>query len=437
MKQKICGVLIIVLGTSMLLMGCQPVNQFTAFLNGEKTISCYSEEVTDDVERNDIAPIVISEEQEDENQALISFATDVFKTSYSEEENTLLSPISILYALGMTANGAGGETLDQMETVFGLNMTDLNEYLYAYRCGIDYMADQSDIQFNLANSIWFKADDCLEVNPEFLQMNKDYYDAAVYETSFDERTLTDINNWTNNQTDGMIEEILDEIPENAVMYLVNALAFDAKWEEIYMETCVGDGIFTTIDGEEQTVEYMYSTEGTYIEGEDETGFMKMYEGGNFAFVALLPNEDISITEYIAQLDGAELKELLEDSQNQSVITAIPKFTSEYSANLREVMQALGMTDCFDYTVADFHNLAIYDDPEILEMENICISRILHKTYIAVDEQGTKAGAATAVEMTTESAAIEMKEVRLDRPFVYMIIDMEEHVPIFIGSMLVI
>ncbi len=437
MKQKICGTLIIVLGTSILLSGCQPVNQLIAFVNGEKTISCYSEEVTDDVERNDIAPIVISEEQEDENQALISFAADVFKTSYSEDENTLLSPVSILYALGMTANGAGGETLSQMESVFGLNVTDLNEYLYAYRSGIDYMASQSDIQFDLANAIWFKADDCLEVNPEFLQINKDYYDAAVYEAPFDESTLTDINNWTYNQTDGMIEEILDEVPENAVMYLVNALAFDAKWDEIYMETSVGDGVFTTIDGEEQTVEYMYSTESTYIEGDRETGFMKMYEGGDFAFVALLPNEDISITEYIAQFDGVELKELLENTQDQLVMTSIPKFTSEYSANLREVMQALGMTDCFDYTVADFQNLAIYDNPEILEMENICISRILHKTYIAVDEQGTKAGAATAVEMVTESAAMELKEVRLDRPFVYMIIDMEEHVPIFIGSMLAI
>ena len=362
--------------------------------------------------------------------AAADFGVRLFQNSMEEGKNTLISPLSVLYALAMTTNGAEGETLSQMEQVLGMDVDNLNSYMLAY---LDLLPESKDYKMSLANSIWFKDDPDFIVEQSFLQTNADYYGAGAYKAAFDEGTRNDINNWVKEHTDGMIPEIIDEIPDEAIMYLVNALAFDAKWADEYEEHQIREGRFTMEDGTCQNVDMMHSEEYTYLEDDLATGFIKYYKDRKYAFVAMLPNEGVSVSQYVDSLTGEHLRELLNNPQDVTVFASIPKFETEYDIEMSEVLQEMGMTDAFDWQVADFSRLGTYN----VDGMNICISRVLHKTFISVSEQGTRAGAATAVEMVAEGAAeiIEYKEVVLDRPFVYMLIDCETNLPFFIGTMM--
>ena len=363
-----------------------------------------------------------------QNADVTDFAIRLFKASEESGKNTLISPLSVLCALAMTANGAEEETLAQMEEVLGMTTEELNLYLYSY---MQNLPQGEKYKLSLANSIWFTEDERFTVNQDFLQTNANYYGADIYKAPFDKQTLKDINNWVKQNTDEMIPEILDQIPAEAIMYLVNALAFEAEWMEIYEKQQVRDGKFTKEDGTKQDVEFMYGTEGTYLEDENAIGFKKYYKGGKYAFVAMLPNEGVSVSEYIASLNGESLNALLSNPQYGTVYTSIPKFETEYTVEMAEILKGMGMTEAFDMYNADFEGLGTST------AGNIYISRVLHKTFISVKEKGTKAGAATVVEMKDGAAAepTEPKEVYLDRPFVYMLVDCENNIPFFIGTMM--
>ena len=362
--------------------------------------------------------------------AAADFGVRLFQSGMEEGKNTLISPLSVLCALAMTANGAGGETLEQMEAVLGMDCEDLNSYMLAY---LDLLPEAKGYKLSLANSVWFKDDPDFTVEQSFLQTNADYYGAGAYKAAFDEGTRNDINNWVRKHTDGMIPEILDNIPDEAIMYLVNALAFDAKWDAAYEEHQIREGRFTMEDGTRQDVDMMHSQEYTYLEDELATGFVKFYKDRRYAFVAMLPNEGVSVSQYVESLSGEHLQNLLNNPQEVTVYAAMPRFETEYDIEMSEVLCEMGMTDAFDWRVADFSRLGTYN----VEGMNICINRVLHKTFIAVTEQGTKAGAATAVEIVAEGAMeiVEFKEVVLNRPFVYMLIDCETNLPFFIGTMM--
>ncbi|MBQ3255867.1 MAG: serpin family protein [Oscillospiraceae bacterium] len=362
--------------------------------------------------------------------AVSDFALRLFKESMEDGENTLISPLSVLVALSMTANGADNETLSQMESVLGMPIDQLNTWISTYMANLP---EEEKYKLSLANSIWFKDDPTFVVNEDFLQTNADYYGAGIYKAPFDDSTLKEINKWVEDNTDGMIKDILDQIPEDAVMYLVNALAFDAEWQNIYNEYQIQDGKFTTEDGTVRDVELMYSNENKYLNDDKAEGFIKYYANRKYAFAALLPNEGVSVSEYIASLDGEHLHDLLSDAKTTPVDAAIPKFETEYKVEMSEILKKMGMPDAFDGTLADFSKLGSTTDGK-----NIFINRVIHQTYINVDGKGTKAGAATVVEMTKESAMEPMdppKQVYLDRPFVYMLIDCETNLPFFIGTMM--
>ncbi len=361
------------------------------------------------------------------NADVTDFALRLFKATYEGGENTLISPLSVLCALAMTANGARGATLEQMESALGMTADELNRYLYSY---VQFLPQGEKYKMSIANSIWFTDDSRFTVNPDFLQTNADYYRADVYKAPFDNRTLRDVNNWVKKETDGMIPKALDSLSPDAVMYLVNALAFEAEWAEIYEKKQVKDGIFTKEDGTKQNVELMYSSEGEYLEDESACGFIKYYNGYKYAFAALLPKEGVSISEYLDSLDGAALSVLLSEAHSATVSAAIPKFATEYDTELSETLINMGMTDAFSDDNADFSGLGVYTDG------NVFINQVIHKTYMRVDEKGTKAGAVTVVEMNKAESAPEIpKTVHLDRPFVYMLIDCENNIPFFIGTVM--
>lgn len=378
-----------------------------------------SENLMENVTRS-TGPVMVTSGEEEPK--VLDFYVRLFRQTHGQDENTLISPLSILQALSMTANGAKGETLEQMEEVFGVSLDLLN------RANINH--DDGTGKLSIANSVWFRDSGDFTVNQDFLQTNADYYGADIFKAPFDDATCKEINAWVEEHTDGMIPSVLDEIPETAVMYLVNALAFDARWEEIYREDQVRNGTFTTQRGYTRDVEMMYSEEGLYYEDAYASGFFKYYEGGRYAFVGLLPHMGITLEEYLEVLDGAYLHNLLSNPWEARVMVSMPKFRVEYDVAMSEILQEMGMTNAFRGDLADFSGIGHSD------LGNLYISRVLHKTFIQVDEQGTKAGAATAVEINAESAMEpDHYAVSLDRPFVYMIVDMEYACPLFLGTMM--
>ena len=356
--------------------------------------------------------------------AATDFSLRLFRAGSQADKNTLLSPLSVLSALAMTANGAKGDTLKQMEQTLGLSRDELNSFFRDY---LNALA--GDKVLKSANSVWFTSHERFTVVPDFLQTNADFYGADVYQAPFDDTTLADINNWVKDKTDGMIPEILDRIPEAAVMYLVNALAFDAKWAEPYESYSVSSGNFFPENGEKRVVDFMYSEEHDYLENELAVGFVKPYEGGKYAFAALLPKEGVSLEDLLKGLDGEGLQKLLQSRSEATVFASLPKFETACDTELSGVLQAMGMELPFDGTQADFTGLGSS------AAGNIFISRVIHKTFISVAEEGTRAGAATVVEMADGAMLVEdPKQVYLDHPFVYLLIDTETCLPLFIGTM---
>lgn len=361
--------------------------------------------------------------------AISDFGVQLINQCYPNSGNVLISPLSVISALAMTANGAKAETLTQMENVFGMELSGLNIFLKDYR---ESLPEGDKYKMNLANAIWFRDAESFTVKEAFLQANAEYFDAGVYKAAFDSSTMDEINGWVRENTDGMIREILSEIPKEAVMYLVNALAFDGEWETIYNENHIRQGKFTQEDGTVEEAELMYSEESVYLEDEKAQGFVKYYADEKYAFVALLPKEGITVEEYLVSMDGENLQETLKNPVMVKVNAGIPKFENEYSVEMSEVLRAMGMEAAFLAEEADFSGIG-----ESAE-GNLFINRVLHKTFIAVDERGTKAGAVTAVEVVRESAVMEPEEAKtiiLNRPFVYMIIDCENKVPLFLGTVM--
>lgn len=369
------------------------------------------------------APEVCIEPVPWENARVADFGARLLRETMEEDKNTLISPVSVLTALSMTANGAEGDTLAQMETVLGQRKDALNAW---YKYGTDKSGDY----LHLANAIYLKDDGELTVKEEFLKVLEKWYETGVYMTSFNESTLREINSFVEDNTNGMVKNTLDKIPKEAVMYLVNALAFEAQWAIPYNEYEVSEQVFTTEDGREQTVELMYAEEyNAYVENNLYTGFFKNYEGGRYAFAALLPNEGVSVAEVAETLSGDLLAGMADSCWEGEVLTAMPKFQTEFDVEMSDVLKNMGMTDAFDDEKANFSGMGTYAG------EDLFISRVLHKTFISVAEQGTRAGAATVVEMAPEAAMEpeEIKEVILNRPFLYMIWDRETNMPIFMGT----
>lgn len=354
------------------------------------------------------------------------FAVRLFKANFGGS-NTLISPFSVMTALAMTANGAEGDTRTQMEEVLGMSVDELNSYLSSY---IASLPEGEGYKLSPANSIWLTDDERFTVNEDFLKTNKSVYDADIFRTAFDDSTLKDINGWVSEKTDGMIPEILKEIPGSPVMYLVNALAFDAEWGEIYFKEQVHEGEFTREDGTKEKAEFMHSEEWNYIELEKAAGFLKYYKDGKYAFMALLPEEGMKMDDFVSSLDGKKLHDALLNLQPETVYAAIPKFETGSSFEMSGSLRGMGMPLAFDMEGADFSGIGESD------AGNIYIGRVIHQTFISVAEEGTKAGAATIVEMEDAGALMaEPKVVTLDRPFLYAIIDTETSTPVFMGTLM--
>ena len=364
-------------------------------------------------------------------QAGFEWSAELFKQVYRaepEQKTLLISPLSVVTALAMTANGAGGNTLKEMEQVLGsgtLSLDDLNAYLHTF---LNSLPSSESAKFSFADGIWFKEEDGFLVKEDFLQKNTDHFDAAIRKAPFDDSTLREINQWVAQHTGDMIPKLLEELSPDTVMVLINALVFDAKWEIQFRET--GETTlrpFTCLDGTEVETAVMYGEEYSYLEDETCTGFTKSYEGDTYRFVALLPKDETDFAGFVDGLTGEQLASLTANVAEERTLIMLPKFSYDYKISLPDVLGAMGMHDCFDDVRADFSGIS--DIP-------LYISDVLHKTHIDLDSEGTRAAAATVVEMQKYTAFLpesEPHKVYLDRPFVYMIVDTATNLPVFMGT----
>jgi len=272
------------------------------------------------------------------SSAVTDFSADIFTHSIKHDANTLVSPLSVMYALAMTANGAQGQTLAQLEEVFGTDIWQLNQYLYSYRM---QSAGSREAKLNIANAIWLRNDSGLTISEKFLQTNADFYNAGIYSAPFDKTTVKEINDFARRSTDGMINKIIDDIPADRIMMLINAIVFDSRWKDEYKKSQITDAFFTDYTEAQQPVQMMHSEEDVYLLDENAQGFAKYYKGGNFAFVALLPDEDVDITEYAASLNGEKLAGIMKNYAKCTVNVGIPEFTADYSAEMRDISTETG------------------------------------------------------------------------------------------------
>lgn len=223
----------------------------------------------------------------------------------------------------------------------------------------------------------------------------------------------------------------EEAALRTVMYLINAISFDAEWETVYLKENVREVDFHAANGQTQVVEMMSSMESQYIRTEKGAGFLKRYKNGGYALAALLPDEEVGIEDYIASLAGDAFLAAVRGAEPAGAQAAMPKFQNEYKAVLNDDLIAMGMPAPFDSEAADFSGISPVEDGN-----RLWIGEVLHKTHIAVDEQGTRAGAATAVSISAGSpAGVDPYTVTLDRPFVYAIVDTATGLPLFIGTVM--
>ena len=357
---------------------------------------------------------------EESKDAIADFSVSLFRKTVSSEENTVMSPLSVLYALSMLTNGAKSNTLAELESTLGLSKDDLNQAMYLLRSALkDQFCD-----VNVANSIWIR--DGFTVNENFLRENAKWLDADAYQAPYDDTTVADMNNWISHNTDGMIEEMVQELSPDAMLTLINTLLFRGDWSDPYQRTF--DDTFYRADGTEEDADMLYSSEHLYLHDDMATGFRKSFVGTKYDFAVIVPNEGVALEDYIAQMDGESLRELLKGESYDAVYATMPKFSAEFTTELSTVLKELGIQDAFNANAADLTGIA----------ENLFVSNVNHKAAIEVDETGVSAAAATKVDIWIGSPVIEKTAtVTADRPYLYMIIDTETNLPLFMGTTLTV
>ena len=365
----------------------------------------------------------MKEMDEKMREAYETFAYKVF-ANIPKGKTRMISPFSIYVALGMLANGADGNTLAQMDALLGLTNEERNEYLAGWVARLTGGSDDVT-KFTNANSVWIRNTWEADVPKTFLDTCAKYYRTAVFSAPFDSTTVADMNVWVQKNTMDMIKKIIDEIPEGAIMYLMNAIALDAKWDIEFSEQATEkDYTFTKADGTTEKVDMMFGGfSDDYLENEFATGFVKKYKGGEFSYVALLPKEGVSLDKLVDSLKPGVVRNLLRSAEYGDIVVGIPKYEEEYSLGLVDVLHQLGMKDAFSPDTANLSRL--------MQSPGTYVSKIMHKTFITVDEKGTKAAAVTSVEATNESVS-RPHYVTLDHPFVYIIVD-SDGLPIFLGT----
>jgi len=359
------------------------------------------------------------------------FGIELFKQINANQEvdtNTLVSPVSVSLALAMTYNGAAGDTKTAMEQTLHLENLSKAQINESYRTLMKALLSvDPKVTMELANSIWYEAQ--FSVEEDFIDVNREYYDAQVASLDFAAPGAVDIiNQWCSDKTHGKIEEMIDFVPPAAVMYLINALYFNGTWKYEFDRSLTGSQPFYQENGQEIAADMMH-LEGdlNYLSNELFQAIELPYGRGNYSMVCLLPYDDMAVDELIGQITADRWDQWMGDFTRQGCNLALPKFKFGFSDSLNAMLSNMGMGIAFDPLRADFSG--------INPLSQLFINRVLHKTFIEVDEKGTEAAAVTVVEMRENSSSSGSPiPITFDRPFVFAIREVTTGTIVFVGKL---
>ncbi len=370
------------------------------------------------------------------NAALSQFGLELLqKTREAGDGPVFLSPMSVALALSMAANGSDGETLAQFQEVLGggADLEELNAACAQFM--FEYQGLPGSTKFSIANSLW--TDPQGGIYEEFVSKCRGYFSAQVYEAELsDERIVGDVNQWVSEKTNGMIPEIIQEpFDENVACLLINALYLKNAWLMEFDPYATHKRKFTHGPWDEEHIEFLNTGDVNfpYLQGEGAQGAVLPYDDGRLAFFALMPDlypDAPSFQEWLSGLDGEALSRLLAGRKEEFFLTlALPKFTAEWSGDLKDVLSLLGLEDAFDPEKADFSKLG---DSEY----GYYLSQVIQATKIEVNEKGTEAAAATVIAAPSAGAPApspEGIELIFERPFLYGVVDLQTNAPLFLGT----
>lgn len=355
--------------------------------------------------------------------------------------NIFISPYSISLALSMAWAGSKGQTAEQMRAVLGFKDGDAKtqEAFNALDISLNTRGSEElpldekgdPFQLSVVNQAWGRIGfEFLSGYLDILALN---YGAGLYLLDFandPDGSRETINEWVEDQTNDRIVDLLppESISPATALVLTNAIYFKASWFKEFDPEDTVDAAFNRLDGSSVTARMMKKwDELRYVREQDWQALVVPYVGQNVAMILVLSDPG-RFTEVETAMDGSMLDEILSSAVDASGYVALPKFTFGFNAMLNDPLKALGMTDAFSAGEADFSGIDGVPG-------NLFISLVQHKTFVAVDEKGTEAAAATAVVMDEASAPTEMFDITFDRPFFFAIVDIPTRAPLFMGRVM--
>lgn len=373
--------------------------------------------------------------------AISGFGIELLKAASKDAEgpNTVVSPLSVHASLSMAANGADGKTAEEMLSVLRLT-GGIETANGAYANALASLGKVEGTTLDIANSIW--VDEGFELKPGFVDADRKYFGAELATLDLQAKGKEAINDWVAKQTRDKITDLIDQVPDDAVAYLVNAVYMKGEWATAFDPELTTDRDFEVWSGATAPLPTpkhrfpvpMMTRDGsfTYYEGRDGTKAVRLpYKDGRLGMWVVLPplyrnNTPDSLTTWLGALDAATWNTIVSSAGEREGTLTMPRFTTKQRTDLATVLSGMGMGDAFDPGAADFSKMA---------GERLVISRVLHETYVAVDEKGTEAAAATGTEMQLTSAPIgatDRFEMTVDRPFVFAIDDSQTGALLFLG-----
>ncbi len=343
------------------------------------------------------------------------------------DKNLFISPLSVSMALGMTLNGARGNTRTGMlETLEkqGLSEESINT---SYESLMDRFTQlDPKVKLDIANSIWYR--EGFSVEPAFLEVNRTYFDAEIAALNFGVSSSPDIiNTWVADKTNGLIDKIVDQINPDDVMYLINAIYFKGVWTNAFAEETTEERPFRNIDGTQSLIPLMYLYDTVAYAHKDDVSVIDLPYGDSlFSMTFVLPNDPSAFDDMARKITAQDWNYWTNDLQAEDVIVSVPRFKLEYEKPLKEVLASMGMGDAFSEQIADFSGIST--------SRQLYISNVMHKSFVEVNEEGTEAAAVTSVVVSTTSAGGDQPKVfTADRPFIFAIREHHSGSILFIGK----
>ncbi|MGQ0765478.1 MAG: serpin family protein [Gemmatimonadota bacterium] len=362
-------------------------------------------------------------------EATPTFAVNLLRavnTSFADS-NVFISPLSASMALGMTLNGAAGVTYTEMRDALGLADRALAELNAGYSSLIALLRSlDRTVDFRIANSIWYDQPYASVIEAAFLNDTRQYFGATVSPLDFrSPQAVTAINSWVNTGTNGKITKIIDAIPPQMVMYLINAIYFKGSWRNSFDPAETANGDFTTHRGERVTARLMTRDGGFRLGSSGGATVAELPYGGDaFVMTVVLPPQGTSINDFVASLSVSSFQALTSNLVPSTHLLFLPKFRMEWEDTLNDELQTLGMRQAFVSGRADFSGISRTLGTQL------SISEVKQKTFVDVNEEGTEAAAATSVGIGVTSGP---PSVRINRPFVFAIRERLSGTILFIGK----